>query len=331
VIAEPEVVAGNVTVAARFMALFSGLERAYGKAVVPPGAKTDSRGKVTAVYTTVKGRLTAELWEYHLDGKLGLGVFPLRDDGTVRFGAIDIDEYPHDVRGIYDRCGELGLPLIPCRTKSGGAHWYLFLADDVPAVMVQRKLGNWAKALGYPTSEIFPKQTRLTTGEIGNYLNMPYYGKWSLKYAYAPSGVAMPVEEFLDFAEDSRITAAQLEAWPVLPPAAARGPAAPDPNVATMDEDFAGYEGAGFENVTDDDLWHGKDDEHWKSIAFGLGAGARHNGIRDLTALLFGALEPHLAEVLVRLYAEHQCDPPLRGRELNDIIRWVAKRELAQS
>ena len=31
----------------------------------------------------------------------------------------------------------------------------------IPAALVQRKLREWATALGFPNAEIFPKQTRL--------------------------------------------------------------------------------------------------------------------------------------------------------------------------
>jgi hypothetical protein len=326
------------TTAERFMALFSGLTRAYGKAVItrnPDTRNPGTRGKIEAIYTTVKGQLTVEIWQLHLDGEHSLGVLRLRDDGTVRFAGIDVDVYPLDVREICASSKKLGLPLIPCRSKSGGAHWYIFFSDDVPAALAQRKLRNWASALGYPAAEIFPKQVRLAPGDCGNYLNMPYYGKWSLRYAYGPDGVALDAEEFLDYAESSRITAAQLEAWPVLPVAPVRqspfrGPTTPDPDASIIDEDFDGYESAGFENVTEEDLWHGKDEEHWKRIATGLGAGERHNGVVSLAGLLFGTLEPHLAEVLVRLFAQYQCDPPLRGRELHDIVRHAVRRELAQ-
>jgi hypothetical protein len=252
--------------------------------------------------------------------------------------------YPLDPVMILDKVDRLELPLIPNRTKSGGAHWDCYFADDAPAALVQSKLRNWAAALGFPDAEIFPKQVRLD-GNVpyGNCLNMPYFGKWSLRYAYKPDGTAMTVDEFLDAAEQSRITTTQLRAWPTLAPAARQALkpstaliAASHRDAPIIDDDFSEYEGAGFENVDEDHLWTGKDPEFWQKMAMnGLGAGERHEGIKFLAGLLFGAIEPTLAEVLVRLFAEHQCEPSFgksrkEGRELNDIIKWVAKRELAQ-
>jgi hypothetical protein len=49
--------------------------------------------------------------------------------------------------------------------------------------------------------------------------------------------------------------------------------------------------------------------------------------VRCLAGVLFATLEMTPAEVLVRLYAKHQCSPPFGGRELDDIIRWFVARE----
>jgi len=268
-----------------------------------------------------------------LTGNLGLGVFPLRDDGTVRFAAIDLDIYPIDPKPVLDEVRRLELPLIPCRSKSGGVHWFVFFSDDVPASLARRTLRNWAAALGHKDSEIFPKQDRLDTRTPdGSWLNMPYFGGFKgycLRYAYGPDGTAMTIEEFLDAAERSRISLEQLRSWPVLPPA-------PDPNTPVIDDDFGEHESAGFENVDESHPWHeGKGPEHWQRVARGLGRGERHEGVKSLAGLLFATVEPMLAEVLVRLYAENQCDPPFgqegrEVRELNDIIRWFAARELEQ-
>jgi hypothetical protein len=272
-------------------------------------------------------------WQRHLDGIVGFGAFALTDEGTCRWGAIDIDVYRgFDARALQELVRGHELPLTMCRTKSGGWHLYLFLAEFAPAKLVRDKLRNWAAALGHPKAERFPKHDAMQVA-VGNFLNMPYFGgERSVRYAIGADGKSLSVDEFLDRAEASRITAEQLEAWPTLAPKA-RAPKAGleieiDPSTPVIDDDFEG-EATGFENVSDDELRpEGKGDEFWQKIADGLGPTKRHNGIKVLAGLLFGYLEPHLADVLVRLFAEHQCEPPLRGQELDDIIKWVAKREL---
>jgi hypothetical protein len=76
---------GITDVAARFGRLFAGLDRAYGETIIPPGAKAHAAtGKVEAVCKTIHRKLTIDAWRWHIDGKLGLGVIPVRDNGTVR-------------------------------------------------------------------------------------------------------------------------------------------------------------------------------------------------------------------------------------------------------
>ena len=64
---------------ARFMQLFVGGEQAHG--VYRPETKS-----CTTPHTTA----TRADYEAHLAGKVGLGLVPVRTDGTCRFGAIDI-------------------------------------------------------------------------------------------------------------------------------------------------------------------------------------------------------------------------------------------------
>jgi hypothetical protein len=76
----------------RFRALFDGLQRHYGTYDVT-GVEPDERGKRKGKATTVQQPVTDELVRRHLAGEQSLGMVPVRDDATVRFGAIDIDVY----------------------------------------------------------------------------------------------------------------------------------------------------------------------------------------------------------------------------------------------
>ena len=73
----------------------------------------------------VKQPLTKELIQEHLDGKKGIGSIPINKDNNCYFGVLDIDTYPIDHVEIRKKCEKLKLPLVVCRSKSGGAHFCL--------------------------------------------------------------------------------------------------------------------------------------------------------------------------------------------------------------
>ena len=70
-----------------------------------------------------------EHYAEHLAGKLGLGLVPVRRDGTCRFAAIDIDIDSIDHPALLQKVLARKLPLTVCRSKSGGAHLYLFMKE----------------------------------------------------------------------------------------------------------------------------------------------------------------------------------------------------------
>lgn len=192
-----------------FADLFSGLERAHG--VSKPLGRTSERGKAEHKYVTKHEPVTPEAWERHLAGEEGLVITPIRDDGTVVFGAVDVDVYPLDLALLAGHVKELSLPLTVCRTKSGGAHLYLFLSEPAPAELVQKRLTDWAVALGHPRVEVFPKQVRLaSTNDCGSGINVPYFGPQSTRYAVGTDGKAITAEEFIKVARKRRVVAERL-------------------------------------------------------------------------------------------------------------------------
>lgn len=211
------------TIAERFAVRFSGLERAHGEYVVPEGAMPDANGKMQGKAITVRSAASSDLWQRHLsgDGEFGLGVVPIRDDATCVFGAIDVDVYPLDIHKLDADCRRKLLPLVTCRTKSGGAHLYLFMREPAPAELVRRKMMEWAVALGYAGVEVFPKQTRLASeNDYGNWINMPYQGgARTTRYALAQGGKGLTASGFLDLAEERALTAEELDAHRMPPEA----------------------------------------------------------------------------------------------------------------
>lgn len=207
------------SLAARFLQLFAGLERSHGLYTVPVGAATTEKGKLhdTKWARTVHAPITETLWEQHLAGSIGLGIVPIRDDGTCLFGAVDVDVYPIDLPALAASINELGLPLIVCRTKSGGAHLYLFLTEPTPAPLVRDKLRAFSNALSLnPTTEIFPKQDRLTPDSDGSWINCPYQsGNRSTRYALGPDGVSLTPEAFLEYAHNQSVGVQELTTFEI--------------------------------------------------------------------------------------------------------------------
>ena len=196
----------------RFSDRFCGLQRAYGTYVVAANAVPDDRGKITGKAVTLRGDLTTQQWRDHLNGDKGLGITPINDDSVCRFGAIDVDVYPLNLENLEKRVVDMELPLVVCRTKSGGAHLYLFLSEPAKASLIRNKLMEWSILIGHPDVEVFPKQSALGSEEdIGCWINIPYFSaRRSMRYAIA-DGKSLTIEEFLDHADEKAVTAKELK------------------------------------------------------------------------------------------------------------------------
>jgi hypothetical protein len=202
-----------VNVLERFKGLFNGLDRVHGKYEIDKDLSS-RQVKVAGKAVTVKAAVTTELFQKHLDGEQGLGIVPIRDDQKCVFGALDIDEYDLDLPGLNQQVIDLGLPLVVCRTKSGGAHCYLF-SEPIRADIVRKKLKEFAEALGYPKIEIFPKQKEIRPNDVGNWINLPYFDALSGefdRFAYnAKSEPIMDLLKFCEYGEHMQITLDELK------------------------------------------------------------------------------------------------------------------------
>jgi hypothetical protein len=157
---------------------------------------------------TLRDPPTAELWLAHLEGRRPLGIVPISEQGTCWWGVIDIDSYTVVHAELAERLHKLDLPLLVCRSKSGGAHLFVFLSEPTPAALLVEKLREIAAALGFGESEIFPKQTEVLSsrGDTGNWLNMPYFlADGGTRFAVSPDGRGMSLARFLETAEKARI------------------------------------------------------------------------------------------------------------------------------
>ena len=175
----------------KFIQIFSGLDRAYGQ--TQSRSKNES-GKLEAKSWIEKEPLTEQKWIDHLDGKEpSLGIIPIKDDNTCTWGAIDIDTYDgFDHKKLIKTIIEKKLPLVVCKSKSGGAHIFLFVKQSCSAKDMQMKLAEIAAWIGYGESEVFPKQIELNSKGTGNFLNLPYnHPEYPTRYALNDNGDAL--------------------------------------------------------------------------------------------------------------------------------------------
>ena len=124
----------------KFKNIFQGLDRARGVTYV------DKKGadgqKIKGKSFVAREPVTEELWSNHLQGKEpSLGIIPINDDNKCRWGCIDIDSYAgFDHKKLINKIKSLKLPLVVFRSKSGGAHVFLFTEVPVEAKIVRDKV-----------------------------------------------------------------------------------------------------------------------------------------------------------------------------------------------
>ena len=196
----------------RIMDLFLGMKEAHG--IYKLSDEIDTNGKRKGSAITVRQDTTVEKWIDHLAGITSIGIIPIRSDNACFWGAIDIDDYALDLVALAKRVYSKNLPMFPMRSKSGGCHLVMFFKEPVPAREVQNKLNAIAAAIGYGRSEIFPKQSQVLVekGDLGNWLNMPYFGSdKGTRYCLNEKGEAMPLALFLDKAEAGRLSEEDLD------------------------------------------------------------------------------------------------------------------------
>lgn len=128
--------------------------------------------------------LTGQTLFDHLAGRHTIGVYPLLNDDTCHFLAVDFDdaEWREDVRGFAGTCDALGVPVALEVSRSGnGAHAWIFFSPRVAARDARRlgtalishtcartrqlKLGSYDR--------LFPNQDTMPKGGFGNLIALP--------------------------------------------------------------------------------------------------------------------------------------------------------------
>lgn len=120
----------------------------------------------------------------HLTGRHVMGVYPLLDDETCWFLAVDFDKstWTDDVSAFAETCRSVGLPVAVERSRSGsGAHVWFFFSSPVPAG-IARKMGCYLitetmsrrHELSMDSYDrLFPSQDTMPRGGFGNLIALP--------------------------------------------------------------------------------------------------------------------------------------------------------------
>ena len=132
--------------------------------------------------------------------------------GKCFVAAIEIDRHgtddpPVDMVELAVRVTDLRLSLVVTRSKNGKGAWlWLFFkeAEGFEAAEAIRLLEIYRDLLGFPKNiEIFPKQTELDEGKVGNGANLPLFG--DEREAYGPRGERLDLRGFLRLAAERAV------------------------------------------------------------------------------------------------------------------------------
>ncbi|WP_233189397.1 TOTE conflict system archaeo-eukaryotic primase domain-containing protein [Geothermobacter hydrogeniphilus] len=120
----------------------------------------------------------------HLAGRQTIGVYPLLNDDSCYFLAVDFDEvgWQEDAKAFMQTCHELAIPVALEISRSGnGAHAWIFFVEPVPACEA-RYLGaalishtcDRTRQLSLASYDrLFPNQDTMPKGGFGNLIALP--------------------------------------------------------------------------------------------------------------------------------------------------------------
>ncbi|MGC9237605.1 MAG: TOTE conflict system archaeo-eukaryotic primase domain-containing protein [Thiomonas sp.] len=120
----------------------------------------------------------------HLAGEHTVGVYPLLEDDSCYFLAVDFDEaeWRDDARAFIQSCEELGVPAALEISRSGkGAHVWVFFAEKVSArdarrlgtAIISHTCGRTRQLKLESYDRLFPNQDSLPKGGFGNLIALP--------------------------------------------------------------------------------------------------------------------------------------------------------------
>jgi superfamily II DNA or RNA helicase len=147
-------------------------------------AASSSRGQRKSFRLIQQFPLSEEAIRDHLLGKQTIGVYPLLQDDTCWFVAVDFDKkaWESDACAFMETCKKYGVPASLERSRSGiGGHVWIFFASPVQAALA-RKLASAVLtntmerryAIGLDSYDrLFPSQDTMPKGGFGNLIALP--------------------------------------------------------------------------------------------------------------------------------------------------------------
>jgi len=272
--------------------IFPGLHRAYGQFFITErkGPKLDGYGK------TIREKYDEKLWVEHLNGNKGLGVIPINEDNKCKWGCLDVDDYSVNIEKISKQFVKKN--LIVCRSKSGGAHIFIFTKKFVSAKSMIEKLKAIAKAFGFVKYDLRPQQTQLLNeDDVGSWLNMPYFnGEETDRYALY-DGKALSLEHFLQWVNKFSVN-----------------------SLEEIKLDFIKKE-----NKSNEILPGGPPCLQDLLSQGALGEGGRNNGLFNIGVYLRKRFPEDWQEKLEE-YNDEYIDPPLKPREFTTVLNSLDKK-----
>jgi len=184
------------------------------------------------VYGTEEGgcvRATDATWENytetmttHLYGASAIGTYPMVEmdgDWFVKWGCVDFDEgdepsYIHAMN-LHTILAHFGVAAWLEKSRSKGWHCWVFASDWIPAVTMRRALLGATETARGPIKEINPKQETMATGQVGNYVRLPYPHGWESNLRRCvidpETSEVLPPAVFASIAYQTRATIAMIE------------------------------------------------------------------------------------------------------------------------
>ncbi len=142
------------------------------------------RGKKQSFHYNQLFPLSDEVIRDHLLGKQTIGVYPLLQDDTCWFVAVDFDKktWQTDAHAFLTMSHEVGVPAVLERSRSGnGGHVWIFFSSPIQAALA-RKLASAVLtrtmeqhyAMGLDSYDrLFPSQDTMPKGGFGNLIALP--------------------------------------------------------------------------------------------------------------------------------------------------------------
>lgn len=173
-----------------FCSLFSGREGVYARQWLSPTGESG--------YTPIQEPLNIKVAENHIIGNFTVGAYPVRLDNTVNFMAFDFDVAKFALnkaitserlwsglmrrvlalgRRMLDICAANQIPAYIEDSGFKGYHVWVFMDSPIPAGVAKKCADLLITGLTpMPqdiTVEVFPKQTNVRTGGLGNLIKLP--------------------------------------------------------------------------------------------------------------------------------------------------------------